>query len=156
MFPLRQMDIKAGWSGMHIRPESHPVSLLKYYAYVALSILEISEFSCTRRARLDAGRELAYFYPVITPGAFIGFVDVGIDEAGTVRAGLNAVSATKTVFVIDENEPFGGFEGRPHGAHLNTGRVLAVIAHFRNKVRDLCFIADLRVDRFEPLRPAPG
>src|SRR4030067_1530460 len=71
--------------------------------------------------------------PMIAEGAFLGSPAPGIDEPRSVRTGLQAIAAADAAFGINENDSVPRFESGPHGADLDAGRAVALIAELRHK-----------------------
>jgi hypothetical protein len=51
-----------------------------------------------------------------------------VEEARAVGAGLDAITATDAIVLVDQNHPVLALEGGSHGADLDAGRVFAVVA----------------------------
>jgi hypothetical protein len=119
--------------GVHELLEHHPFIFLENTGDFSLWILHITKQAGLIGTDRDTGGELADLYTMITPGAFVGLMNVGIDKTRVIGAGLYTITAADAMLMINKNETFRGLEGRPHGAHLDAGRLLAVIAHLWNR-----------------------
>ena len=136
---------------MHGRLQNCPDTFLQNLTYLTLRIFHIPESSCPSRTGLYAGRESPLFHSVMTPGAFIRFFNLVVDESGAIGTGLNAISTTKAIIMIHQHESLGGFVRCADWANLHAGWVLAVVTHFWHKKGLFCFFLKLGTDWFKPL-----
>ena len=79
---------------MHCRLQNCPDTFLENLTDLALWVFHVSECSCTSRTGLDTGGLHPLFHPMMTPGAFIRFINLVVDESGTIGTSLNAVSTS--------------------------------------------------------------
>jgi hypothetical protein len=94
---------------------------------------KLTENAGPRGAYLNASWEQAFLQAVIAERAFGRHMLLGVDPPGSVRAGLDAVSASDAVVFVHQNHPVGGGECRPHRTHLNTRSVVTVVAQLGNE-----------------------
>ena len=72
---------------------------------------------------------------VIAKRTFVGRLFFGMEIAGSVGTGLNAIAAAHTVAFIYQDDPVPAQEGRPNRTHLNAGSLPTMIAQFGHKER---------------------
>jgi len=141
---------------MHGGFQHQPLVLVENPGHFSVRVEHIPEQTGFIRADRHASRQLVVFHPVVTPGTLVRLMNRGIDKSGAVGTGLDAITTTDAVVVIHQYESFGGFECRPDGANLDTGRFLTVVAHLRYREGTLSSLANFLVKRFESFQAAVG
>src|SRR5574341_1567445 len=101
----------------------------------ALRIVAIAENARADRARLHAGGLQPLGDPVVAPRALLRGPGAHVEIARAVGAGLHAVLAADAVLAVDENDAVPGPVGRARRAHLDAGRMLALVAQLRDEKR---------------------
>jgi hypothetical protein len=81
-----------------------------------------------RGADLNTGREKTFPQAVIAERALGRYVLLRVDPPGSIRAGLDAVSAADAVVFVHQDHSVGCGEGGPNRTNLNTGCVTTVVA----------------------------
>ncbi len=98
-----------------------------------VGILQIGQLARARGTHFAAGCRLTLGDPVITKRAFVGDVLRWMEVAATIRAGLDAVTATETIVLIDQHDPVGCVKRGAHWTDLCARGIRAVIAELRDK-----------------------
>src|SRR5262245_14499664 len=96
-----------------------------------LWILQIRELPSSSGASFTTRRGETLRDPVVTQRTLLRRVLRGMNKSAAVRARLNAVAASKAVFLIHQDHPVRCDERRADGTHLRARRIGAVIAHLR-------------------------
>lgn len=101
----------------------------------AISLLNLTEDSRLGRTNFDTRRLKAPHDPVIAESALLGSLGFRVEEPGSVRTGLNAISATDAVIAVDKDYTILRFESGPDRTYLNTWWIVTVIAQLGNEER---------------------
>jgi hypothetical protein len=110
-----------------------------------IRVSQVRQSSCAERTAFNAGWLHAFADSVVTEVALVGDLVVWMKEAHAVGAGHDAVAATNAPIPVDQDYAIVGLVGCPDRAHLDTGRVVALVTELRHKER----LANvLRVDFF--------
>ena len=107
----------------------------KSLSNLALRIIKPPKNARVDRTSLDTRRSFIPHDAVVAPRAFVSISRVVIDEAYSVRASLNAISATDTDFRVNQLHAFRRCQRGMSGTNLIARRVFALIAQLRNEIR---------------------
>src|SRR5512133_322082 len=107
--------------------------LFQEFNKIAVLIPQVAIHPRTCRAGLHTGRCQPFFKPVIAQCAFISnFLD-RMNKPASIRTCLNTVPAADAILLINKHHSLGTIISGTNRANLYTGRLSAMIAHFRHK-----------------------
>ena len=81
----------------------------------------ITHPACTEGTGVYAGRLQTFAETVVAEGALVGNLEHGVEKAGGVRAGHDAIAATDTPCPIDQNDSIVRFIGGADWTDLRAG-----------------------------------
>ncbi len=93
---------------------------------------------------------------MIAPGAFFRHPGDRIYKPDGIGAGLDTIGTSHTPFFIHQNKSIRGDKGGAHGAHLNTGGLLAHIAQLGHKKGVPDFFLDIGPGCLVTVQPSVG
>ena len=101
---------------------------MQHFANLAFGILKIAADSGPSRTGMYAGSQFAAVNAMIAQGALVRGTGRMRNIAATVRTGLNTITTTDAMFLVDQNNAVGRTKSRTDRTNLRAGRVPTMIA----------------------------